>query len=59
MITCVSVDSGNNRTVLLSNRDKDNSSEGLQEWPFMSVHQWAENPSGEWQIIIQDNVSVE
>ena len=43
--------------MLLSNRDKDNSSEGLKCWPFMSVHQWAENPAGEWQVIIQDNVS--
>ena len=43
--------------MLLSNRDKDNSSEGLKCWPFMSVHQWAENPAGEWQVIVQDNVS--
>ncbi len=43
--------------MLLSNRLKDNSSDGFVCWPLTSVHQWGENPKGKWEIIIQDNVS--
>ena len=48
--------SGTN-TMLLSERAGDFSSEGFNNWPFMSVHTWGENPSGIWQIRINDRVN--
>ena len=40
---------------LLSTRRYDDSSDGLKDWLFMSVHFWGENPQGEWQITVADN----
>jgi hypothetical protein len=44
-------------TMLLSERLGDNSNEGFNNWAFMSVHTWGENPSGVWKIRINDQVS--
>lgn len=41
-------------TMLLSERPGDYSKEGFKNWPFMSVHTWGEDPSGVWQIRIND-----
>ena len=41
-------------TMLLSERAGDFSSDGFKNWPFMSVHTWGEDPTGVWQIRIND-----
>lgn len=44
--------------VLLTKRQNDiDHKDGIQNWPFVSVHTWGENPSGMWKIKIQDNVN--
>jgi len=43
-------------TMLLSERENDLSSDGFNNWPFMSVHTWGENPSGIWKLRINDIV---
>lgn len=43
------------KSQLLSTRRYDDSSSGLEEWTFMSVHFWGENPLGKWQITFKDN----
>ncbi|VDM74797.1 unnamed protein product [Strongylus vulgaris] len=35
---------------LLHPRKYDDSSEGLREWPFVSVGHWGENPNGVWKL---------
>ncbi|KHJ94752.1 convertase P-domain protein [Oesophagostomum dentatum] len=35
---------------LLHPRKNDDSSDGLQEWPFLSVGHWGENPQGTWKL---------
>eukprot|EP00794_Sanderia_malayensis_P000325 gene325-957_t len=43
------------RSQMLSTRKYDDSDEGLDEWNFMTVHKWGENPRGIWQMKITDN----
>ena len=43
-------------TMLLSEREGDYSADGFTNWPFMSVHTWGENPTGIWQLRINDRV---
>ena len=38
------------RSTLLAQRPMDNSRSGFQNWPFMTVHTWGENPNGEWKL---------
>ncbi|XP_066924353.1 PC3-like endoprotease variant B isoform X2 [Clytia hemisphaerica] len=45
----------NTRSEMLSTRKYDDSDEGLDEWHFMTVYCWGENPRGTWKIIIRDN----
>ncbi|XP_032878496.1 PC3-like endoprotease variant B [Amblyraja radiata] len=40
---------------LLKVRMLDNSKMGLNNWTFMTVHSWGENPRGEWHLTITDN----
>ncbi|XP_054160265.1 furin-like protease 1, isoforms 1/1-X/2 isoform X4 [Oppia nitens] len=42
------------RSTLLAQRPMDNSRSGFQNWPFMSVHSWGENPNGEWRLEIHN-----
>ncbi|KHJ76467.1 convertase P-domain protein [Oesophagostomum dentatum] len=35
---------------LLHPRKNDDSADGLQEWPFVSVGHWGENPHGTWKL---------
>ena len=44
-------------TNLLSPRPGDESTAGFIRWPFMSVHNWGEDPAGTWFVTIQDVVS--
>lgn len=37
-------------TLLPERKDDFVSNEGYAEWPFMSVHYWGEEPSGEWVL---------
>ncbi|PIK52927.1 hypothetical protein BSL78_10176, partial [Apostichopus japonicus] len=37
---------------LLSTRKYDDSKDGIQNWPFMSVHNWGEAPQGKWTLEI-------
>ena len=40
-------------SVLLPNRDYDFiNSEGYNQWPFMSVHYWGEDPTGQWTLTV-------
>ncbi len=43
-------------TMLLSEREGDQSKEGFNNWAFMSVHSWGENPVGDWKLKIMDRV---
>lgn len=40
---------------MLSTRKYDDSDEGLDEWNFMTVYNWGEDPSGLWKLKITDN----
>lgn len=44
---------GTNST-LLGRRVEDDSSDGFNNWPFMSVHNWGEAPQGIWTLEISD-----
>ena len=35
-------------STLLPHRQHDFHTDGFHEWPFMTVHSWGENPSGNW-----------
>jgi len=41
-------------TTLLTTRTGDESTKGFNNWPFMSVHTWGENPKGLWTLNILD-----
>lgn len=42
------------RSTLLAIRPQDNSRQGFQAWPFMTVHSWGENPAGLWTLEIHN-----
>lgn len=42
-------------SMLLSTRKYDKSTIGLDDWTFMTVHLWGENPKGWWTITFKDN----
>lgn len=43
---------------LMRPRDNDDDSEeGYQNWPFMSVQTWGETPHGRWKLKVFDDVS--
>ena len=43
-------------TRLLSERPGDQSTAGFMRWPFMSLHNWGEDPAGTWTVTVQDLV---
>ncbi|KAM4619288.1 furin (paired basic amino acid cleaving enzyme) b isoform 1-T1 [Polymixia lowei] len=45
------------RSTLLSPRPNDYSSEGFNDWAFMTTHSWDEDPQGEWTLEME-NVAV-
>lgn len=47
------------KSELLAPRDRDYSSDGFQNWPFMTVFSWGENPVGTWKIEVTDTKGVE
>lgn len=47
------------RSQMLSPRRYDDSDEGLDEWNFMTVYNWGENPKGMWRLKITDNPNQE
>uniref|UniRef100_A0A8C5I3X9 Furin-1-like n=1 Tax=Gouania willdenowi TaxID=441366 RepID=A0A8C5I3X9_GOUWI len=42
------------RSTLLHPRPHDFSSEGFNDWAFMTTHSWDEKPSGEWTLEIEN-----
>ena len=39
--------------MILSKRPKDDdSTDGFTKWPFMTTHNWAENPRGVWKLFV-------
>ena len=44
---------GTNST-LLGRRVEDDSPDGFNSWPFMTVHNWGESPRGLWTLEIVD-----
>ncbi|XP_005989811.1 furin-1 isoform X2 [Latimeria chalumnae] len=42
------------RSTLLAPRPHDYSSDGFNEWAFMTTHSWEEDPSGEWTLTIEN-----
>ncbi|XP_071381278.1 furin (paired basic amino acid cleaving enzyme) a [Centroberyx affinis] len=42
------------RSTLLAPRPHDYSSEGFNDWAFMTTHSWDENPSGAWTLEIEN-----
>lgn len=37
-----------------SRRPNDFSSEGFNDWAFMTTHSWGEDPQGEWTLEIEN-----
>ncbi|XP_057209508.1 furin (paired basic amino acid cleaving enzyme) a [Triplophysa rosa] len=44
------------RSTLLAPRPHDYSSEGFNDWAFMTTHSWDEDPRGEWSLEIENVV---
>jgi len=44
----------NTVSTLLPVRSSDILSAGFTNWPFMSVHFWGENPSGDWEFEVDN-----
>lgn len=42
------------RSTLLAQRPTDNSRAGFRSWPFMTVHNWGENPNGIWKLEVNN-----
>ncbi|XP_051947682.1 furin-1-like [Xyrauchen texanus] len=42
------------RSTLLAPRPHDYSSEGFNDWAFMTTHSWDEDPRGEWTLVIEN-----
>ncbi|KAJ1180119.1 hypothetical protein NDU88_005343 [Pleurodeles waltl] len=42
------------RSTLLAPRPHDYSSEGFNDWAFMTTHSWDEDPSGDWALEIEN-----
>ncbi|PRD33332.1 UNVERIFIED_CONTAM: Fur1 [Trichonephila clavipes] len=40
------------KSTLLAQRPPDSSRSGFDNWPFMTVHMWGENPNGIWKLEI-------
>ncbi|XP_023673181.2 furin [Paramormyrops kingsleyae] len=45
---------GGTRSTLLASRPHDYSSEGFNDWAFMTTHSWDEDPRGEWTLEIEN-----
>ncbi|XP_048828379.1 furin-like [Brienomyrus brachyistius] len=45
---------GGTRSTLLASRPHDYSSEGFNDWAFMTTHSWDEDPNGEWTLEIEN-----
>ena len=45
------------RSPILKQRSRDTSAEGFQNWAFLTVFHWDENPSGKWNLEIIDHSS--
>ena len=43
------------RSTLLDARPQDYSSSGYTDWPFMTTHNWGENPRGRWVLEIHND----
>lgn len=41
-------------THLLMPRPRDNEEDTFDNWPFMTVHFWGENPRGTWKLIVRN-----
>ena len=46
------------RSTLLASRPHDTSTEGFNQWPFMTTHNWNEDPSGKWRLEVRNAASV-
>lgn len=44
------------KSVLLAPRQNDLSRDGFDNWPFMTVFLWGENPHGVWTIKVEDTI---
>lgn len=40
-------------------RRGDHSGDGFISWPFLTLQFWGENPTGEWTVIVSDQVSAD
>ncbi|XP_065216778.1 furin-like protease 1 isoform X2 [Planococcus citri] len=49
------ISANSTRSVLLTNREADHSSEGFADWTMMTVHCWGESPHGMWQLEISND----
>lgn len=43
-----------NSSTLLAQRPIDGSRAGFNSWPFMTVHNWGENPDGVWKLEVHN-----
>ena len=43
------------QSTLLAPRKHDASTAGFSSWPFMTVHNWGENPHGVWKLTVTNN----
>ncbi|XP_022662983.1 furin-like protease 1, isoforms 1/1-X/2 isoform X4 [Varroa destructor] len=42
------------KSTLLTMRPRDDSRQGFNQWPFMTVHNWGEDPNGNWTLEIHN-----
>ncbi|OQV12101.1 Neuroendocrine convertase 1 [Hypsibius exemplaris] len=45
------------KTLIAPRRDMDSSTDGLNGWSFISVHNWAEKPFGMWIVNLESHVN--
>ena len=46
-------------SMLLSTRPNDHTDKGLERWAFMTVHNWGEDPTGEWILEVSNMMPTE
>ena len=54
-ISIISCITGTRSNVLSGRFQDDDSSKGFNNWKFMSVHFWGENPKGTWKVHARNN----
>lgn len=54
-VTITLISPSGTKSELLKERRQDYSNKGFQNWPFMTVFSWGENPRGKWTLKVTDH----